>query len=656
MDILFANNAKTLLNGAILIDATSIVVDDGSDFPSPTGSQFFYATLQNPVDDTDYEIVKCTARTGNTLTVTREQEGTTHQAWSDGTLCELRLTAGAIDELEAHQADHLSGGSAEVDGDKIDIDFNPTYSTPAVTPSEVDGIDQLTAHLYGIDQAIKPSSQDARGTIELATHAEAQTGTETGMAVTPSALTAVLKQQSWLQEDGYYIGTDKIRARDGDGLDLEDDGGNGLHVADGGAVTSDGDLILSKTLKTFQGSDVASANDMTLGDGNFFDITGTTTINTIVTKAVGTFVILQFDGILQLTHSADLFLPTAGNITTAAGDIATFYEYASGDWRCLLYQRANGTALSALSGAVDISGTPVANDVARFTDGDTVEGRSYTELKGDLNLVIGTDVLAEQTIGIANDNLLEVDGTPLDTEVAVFTANGINGLSTAEMKSLLSYLTDLVDDTAPKLGGVLDTNSKMVMQSMGIDVASATNVTLGDDGNAFDITGTTTIATIVTKGIGTVVTLQFDGILQLTHSADLVLPTAANITTAAGDIAVFYEYAAGDWRCAVYTRADGTVLAGGSGSGMLSESVNDESEITLDTGKTGWGQAMAGDNEEYIEFRFTAAGVVTVISNSANAVGADTDGNLCVYDAGTGIAIKNRLGATKTIRYVVNYS
>ena len=84
--------------------------------------------------------------------------------------------------------------------------------------------------------------------------------------------------------------------------------------------------------------------------------------------------------------------------------------------------------------------------------------------------------------------------------------------------------------------------------------------------------------------------------------------------------------------------------------------VADEAEITLATGKTGRGWAMAGDNEEYINFRFTAAGVVTVISNTANAVNTDTDGNLCVYDAGTGIAIKNRLGATKVIRYIVNYS
>ena len=93
----------------------------------------------------------------------------------------------------------------------------------------------------------------------------------------------------------------------------------------------------------------------------------------------------------------------------------------------------------------------------------------------------------------------------------------------------------------------------------------------------------------------------------------------------------------------------------GSGNNAT-DTIGDEAEITLTTAKTGWGRAMAGDNEEYIEFRFTATGVVTVISNSANAINTDTDGFLCVYDAGTGIRIKNRLGATKTIRYIVNYS
>jgi len=138
-----------------------------------------------------------------------------------------------------------------------------------------------------------------------------------------------------------------------------------------GAATIE-DLVFSKTLSLFQGSDVAGANDMTLGVGNFFDITGNTTINTIVTKGIGTRVTLQFDGILQLTHSADLVLPTGVNIDTAAGDIAEFYEYASGDWRCLSYTRADGTSLAGAPG--DVSTDPIwdaAGDLVYGTGANT---------------------------------------------------------------------------------------------------------------------------------------------------------------------------------------------------------------------------------------------------------------------------------------------
>jgi endosialidase-like protein len=43
-------------------------------------------------------------------------------------------------------------------------------------------------------------------------------------------------QSFWSQIDGQYIGTDRIRALDGDGLRLTDDGGNGISVEDGGQV------------------------------------------------------------------------------------------------------------------------------------------------------------------------------------------------------------------------------------------------------------------------------------------------------------------------------------------------------------------------------------------------------------------------------------
>ncbi len=106
-------------------------------------------------------------------------------------------------------------------------------------------------------------------------------------------------------------------------------------------------------------------------------------------------------------------------------------------------------------------------------------------------------------------------------------------------------------------GGWLLTNPATNQRwGKGVDVASASSLTLGNDGNYFDITGTTTITSIATKGVGTIVKLHFDAALTLTHNAtDLVLPGGANITTAAGDEAEFIEYASGDWRCTNYQKA-----------------------------------------------------------------------------------------------------
>lgn len=54
----------------------------------------------------------------------------------------------------AHAALHVTGGADEVDGDKLDIDWNPSGYTPTTAPSEADSADNLTAHLAGIDNRI----------------------------------------------------------------------------------------------------------------------------------------------------------------------------------------------------------------------------------------------------------------------------------------------------------------------------------------------------------------------------------------------------------------------------------------------------------------------------------------------------------------------
>ena len=111
------------------------------------------------------------------------------------------------------------------------------------------------------------------------------------------------------------------------------------------------------------------------------------------------------------------------------------------------------------------------DDYAKLT-ANGIEGRSYAEVKADLDLEIGTDVLAQQTIGIADDNLLEVDGSPNDDEYARFTANGLEGRTAGEAKTDLGFMTDLVDDTTPQLGGPLDANANEINNLVIVDFDS----------------------------------------------------------------------------------------------------------------------------------------------------------------------------------------
>ena len=101
----------------------------------------------------------------------------------------------------------------------------------------------------------------------------------------------------------------------------------------------------------------------------------------------------------------------------------------------------------------------------------------------------------------------------------------------------------------------------------GSDIASSGTITPPSTASLFDITGTTTITTIASTNSwdGRVIYLQFDGALTLTHNGtSLILPGAANITTVAGDIAVFVQRGSGAWQCVNYLRKDGSSPGAGS--------------------------------------------------------------------------------------------
>jgi hypothetical protein len=100
---LFTNNAATTLASSITNVATSLTVAAGTGalFPTLAGSQYFYCTIANNAGTN--EIVKVTARSTDTFTIVRAQDGTSAVAWSSGDKVELRLTR--IDLLNFPQLD-----------------------------------------------------------------------------------------------------------------------------------------------------------------------------------------------------------------------------------------------------------------------------------------------------------------------------------------------------------------------------------------------------------------------------------------------------------------------------------------------------------------------------------------------------------------------
>ncbi|MFZ4708233.1 MAG: glycine-rich domain-containing protein [Zwartia sp.] len=105
----FANNASsTLAQNITGVDTTIyLAAGEGSLFPTPTATQVFYATIYN-TSSTLWEIVLVTARTNDTLTVIRAQEGTTAQTWLVGDSLGMYPTAATMNQMI--QIDQLQNG------------------------------------------------------------------------------------------------------------------------------------------------------------------------------------------------------------------------------------------------------------------------------------------------------------------------------------------------------------------------------------------------------------------------------------------------------------------------------------------------------------------------------------------------------------------
>lgn len=192
------------------------------------------------------------------------------------------------------------------------------------------------------------------------------------------------------------------------------------------------------------------------------------------------------------------------------------------------------------------------NPLKTFTDTGAANAYVVTPNPAWASYVTGADLYVK--IGAGNTN---TTGVPAINVSALGSKNILNeDGSTPEANTLIAgQLYHLVYD-----GTQFEIIGTKASGVQGASIASAATVNLDTStGDYVHITGTTTI-TAITLAQGRVRTVVFDGVLTLTNGASLILPSGANIITAAGDTAILRGEAAGVVRCIAYVPASGKAV------------------------------------------------------------------------------------------------
>ena len=260
----------------------------------------------------------------------------------------------------------------------------------------------------------------------------------------------------------------------------------------------------------------------------------------------------------SVTMATNKTLPAASLTGTVAANTVDSDSYVDGSIDAAHLSANSVDSASYVDGSID---------EVHLSD-NSVDSRAYVDGSID-NEHIADNALDSEHYAAGSIDLEHMSSESVDEDNLHISNAGSNGEFLSKQSgnagglTWASVTTDLVGDTTPQLGGFLDANGNYMQTEKGADIASASPIVITTVGDYFDVTGTTNFAAM-TVAADRQFTLQFDGVLTMTHHAtNLDLPGEANITTAAGDVAVFQSTAANQVQCISYTRASGEPIVGG---------------------------------------------------------------------------------------------
>lgn len=156
-----AKSTETSLSGALTAAGTTINVVDGSALPDAPN------LLTIGADGSTAETVLMTAKNGNTLTVTRAQDGTTARAWSAGDVIARYFTAADQNAMQENikklDSEKAAKAASPVAGNLAGLDANGNLTNSGKKPADfadanhthagkADKVNSATAgHFAGLD-------------------------------------------------------------------------------------------------------------------------------------------------------------------------------------------------------------------------------------------------------------------------------------------------------------------------------------------------------------------------------------------------------------------------------------------------------------------------------------------------------------------------